>query len=94
MHKPVRKRFVRKPYIMSNLMEVWECDLLDIRSLVKYNDMHRYILSVIDVFSKYCICSPKRQREDRPSLMRFDPYFTTMTRANLCEYILTRAKNF
>jgi len=34
-------------------MEVWECDILDMQSLSKYNDTYRYILSVIDVFSKY-----------------------------------------
>ena len=34
-------------------MDVWECDILDMQSLAKYNDTYRYILSVIDVFSKY-----------------------------------------
>ena len=53
MHKPVRKRFLCKPYTVSNLIDVWEYDPLDMQSLAKYNDMHRYILSVIDIFSKY-----------------------------------------
>jgi len=53
MHRPVRKRFSRNPYTVSNLMDVWECDILDMQSLAKYNDTYRYILSVIDVFSKY-----------------------------------------
>ena len=34
-------------------MEVWECHLLDVQCLAKYNDMHIYILLVIDVFSKF-----------------------------------------
>ena len=34
-------------------MDVWECDLLDVKAYAKYNDNRRYILSVIDVFSKY-----------------------------------------
>ena len=34
-------------------MDVWECDILDVQSLAKYNDMHRCILSVNDVFSNY-----------------------------------------
>jgi hypothetical protein len=53
MHKPVRKRYLRYPYTVLNLIDVWECYLLDMQSLVKYNDVHRYILSVIEVFSKY-----------------------------------------
>jgi len=53
MHRPFRKRFLHNPYTVTNLMEVWECDLLDMHSLAKFNGMYRYILSVIDVFSKY-----------------------------------------
>jgi len=34
-------------------MDVWECDLLDIQVYAKYNGNHRYILSVIDLFSKF-----------------------------------------
>ena len=34
-------------------MDVWEYDLLDVRDLSKFNHNYRYILSVIDVFSKF-----------------------------------------
>ena len=34
-------------------MEVWECDLEDVQRLSIYNRGVRYLLSVIDVFSKY-----------------------------------------
>jgi len=50
-HRPVRNRFLRNPYTVTNVMDVWECDLLDMQSLAKYNDTYSYILSVIDVFS-------------------------------------------
>ena len=29
-HRPVRRRFLRKPYTFPNVMDVWECDLLDV----------------------------------------------------------------
>jgi hypothetical protein len=41
MHKPVRKRFLRNPYTVTKFMDVWECDLLDMQSLSKYNDTYR-----------------------------------------------------
>ena len=50
--RPVRMRFLRNPYTVTNLTDVWECDLLDVQYVAKYNYIHRYILSVIDVFSK------------------------------------------
>jgi len=34
-------------------MDVWECDLVDVRALGKFNDSYVYILSAIDVFSKF-----------------------------------------
>jgi len=33
MHRPARRRFLRNPYTVSNLMDVWECDILDVQSL-------------------------------------------------------------
>ena len=38
MHRPVRKRFPRNPYTVTNVMDVWECDLMDMQSLSTYND--------------------------------------------------------
>jgi hypothetical protein len=45
--------FSRNPYSVDNIMEVWECDLVDVQSLLKYKDDYRYLLTVIDVFSKF-----------------------------------------
>ena len=35
MHRPASRRFLRNPYTVSNLMEVWESDILDMQSLPK-----------------------------------------------------------
>jgi len=53
LHRPIRKRFARKPYPVRNVTDVWECHLVDVRALGKFNDNYKYILSVIDVFSKF-----------------------------------------
>jgi hypothetical protein len=55
LHKPVRKHCPRNPYYVSNILEALECDLVDVQALVKYNDSNRYLLTVIDVFSKYIL---------------------------------------
>ena len=39
LHRPVRKRFARNPYSVNNVMDVWECDLLDVHPLTKYSDL-------------------------------------------------------
>ena len=59
-HRPTHRRFPRNPYTVTNILDVWECDLMDMRSLSKYNDRYKYLLSVIDVFSKYLHIVPLR----------------------------------
>ena len=46
-------------------MDVWECDLLDMQSLAKFNEKYRYILSVIDVYLKYLHLMPVKTRSGR-----------------------------
>jgi len=53
LHRPIRRCFARIPYSVNNVMDVWECDLVDVRSLARFNDKYKFILSVIDVFSKF-----------------------------------------
>ena len=53
LHRQVRKRFPRNPYSVTNVMDVRECDLVNVQSLSRLNDGHKYILTVNDVFSKY-----------------------------------------
>ena len=53
LHKPVRKRFPRNPYTVTNIDDVWEMDLADLSSLSKYKDRYKYLLIIIDIFSRY-----------------------------------------
>ena len=50
LHRPIRKRFASNPYTVNNLMDVWECDLVEVQALGRFNDNYKYILSVVDVF--------------------------------------------
>ena len=62
LHKPVRKRFPRNPYTVTNIDDVWEMDLADLNSLSKYNDKYKYILNVIDIFSRYAWSVPLKDK--------------------------------
>jgi len=52
VHKPVRKRFPQNPYTVTNIDDIWEMDLAELSSLSRY-DKYKYLLTVIDVFSRY-----------------------------------------
>jgi len=47
----VRNKFLRNPYTVTNIDDVWEIDLADLSSLSKFKDKYKYILNVIDIFS-------------------------------------------
>jgi hypothetical protein len=53
MHRTVGKRFPRNAYNVKSVLGLWQSDLLDLQKFAKYNNNYRYVLSVIDVFSKY-----------------------------------------
>lgn len=53
LHKPSRKRFQRRRTIVRGLDDLWQADLADMVPYVKSNKNYRYILVVIDCFSKY-----------------------------------------
>jgi len=53
LYKAVRKRFLRTPYTVTNIDDIWEMDLADLSCLSKYNDKYKLLLNVIDIFSRY-----------------------------------------
>jgi hypothetical protein len=62
LHRPVRKEFLRNPYTISNLMDVWDCDLIDIPSLARNKVSYGQILSAIDILSKYLHLVPLKTK--------------------------------
>ena len=53
LHKPVTKRFPRHPYTVTYIDGAWEMDHADLTSLSNYNDKYKYLLNIIDIFSRY-----------------------------------------
>jgi len=62
LHRHVKNRFARNPYSVNNVIDFWELDPLDVRSLGKYNDKYVHINSVIDVFYKFLHLVPLRSK--------------------------------
>ena len=52
IHTPVRRKFKRTKYVTSGIRQQFEADLVDLSSLKAYNDNHKFLLTIIDVFSK------------------------------------------
>lgn len=62
IHRPARKNFPRRRVIVRGIDDLWQADLADMISYAKRNDGHKYILVVINCFSKYVWCEPVKSK--------------------------------
>src|SRR3569832_1710700 len=53
LHKQVRKRFPRNRIIVTTIDEQWEIDLVDMTILNEFNNNYKFMLTCIDIFSKF-----------------------------------------
>lgn len=53
LHKPVTRKFQKRRVYVGGVDEIWAADLVDMKSFEKFNKGVKYLLTVIDVFSKY-----------------------------------------
>lgn len=53
LHKPSRKNFFRRRVVQKGLNDTWQIDLIEMIPYSQENKGFKYILTVIDIFSKY-----------------------------------------
>lgn len=58
LHKPVRHTFQRRRVIVNSIDDVWGADLVDMREWKNENKGYSYLLTIIDVLSKYAWAVP------------------------------------
>ena len=62
LHKPRRRRFPTLPVMVFGMDEQWTADLIEVIIIAKYNRGYRYLLTVVDVFSKYAWVEPVKNK--------------------------------
>ena len=63
-HKPIIRKFKKRKVYSSFRGNIWGVDLADMQSLSKYNRGIKYLLCVIDLFSKYAWVIPIKDKKD------------------------------
>ena len=56
LHKPKRINFETTKVISNHIDHIWSIDLMTIIKYTKQNNNYKYILTVVDFFSKYSWC--------------------------------------
>lgn len=62
IHKPARKNYKRRRTVVKGLNDLFQADLVEMQPYAKFNKGYRYILVVINVFSKYVWTQPLKSK--------------------------------
>ena len=65
LHKPVKMKFERRQTFVTGIDQQWQSDLCDIQNLHADNDGYKFLLVNIDVFSKFVIVFPLKNKSAR-----------------------------
>lgn len=62
LHRPVRRNFKRRPTQMRGIFDTFQIDLVEMIPYAAQNSNHKYILTIIDIFSKYAWAFPLKNK--------------------------------
>lgn len=80
LHKPVRKTFPTRPVVVHGIDELWQMDLVDLSKLSRFNKNYKYLLTAIDVFSKFAWVLPLKTKSASDMKRVFEDLFTRTRR--------------
>ena len=63
LHKPIVRKFPKRRVIITGgINNTWSADLVEIPKLSNWNKGNKYLLTIIDVFSKYAWVKPLKNK--------------------------------
>ena len=63
LHKPVKRKFRKRRVLVNGIDKIWAADLADMQALSKENEGYKFLLLVIDTFSKYGWIVPLKDKK-------------------------------
>jgi transposase InsO family protein len=63
LHKPVKRKFQRRQVLVNEIDDVWSCDLVEMQEWANVNKGFRYMLNVVDCFSKFAWSIPLKDKK-------------------------------
>ena len=63
LHKPKRKNYHRRKIIVNHIDEIFAADLVEMQKFAKLNKGYRYLLTCIDIFSKFAWVIPLKDKK-------------------------------
>ena len=63
LHKPIIRKFKKRKAYSAFKGNIWGADLADMQLISKFNKVFRFLLCVIDIFSKYAWVVPLKDKK-------------------------------
>ena len=76
LHRDARRNFPRQPTIAPYPDAQWQADLVFVINLSEFNDNYKYILTCIDIFSKFAWAVPLKSKNASELVEAFQHIFT------------------
>jgi transposase InsO family protein len=75
LHKQIKRNFKRNKTYVGGIDRQWQADLADMASISQFNDGVRFLLTVIDVFSKFAWVIPVKSKTSQSLVEAFQKLF-------------------
>src|SRR6266853_66783 len=75
LHKPARLRFSTRPYKTAGIDQHWQADLVEMIPYANVNAGYKYMLTVIDLFSRYAWAKPIKDKTGKAVKRAFQKIF-------------------
>lgn len=62
LHKPARRNFPRRNVVLKGVNDLYQADLVDVIAYSRYNKNYKYILTIIDCFTKVAEAIPLKDK--------------------------------
>jgi len=76
LHRPAVRRFPKRRVDVRGIDKIWAADLVDMQAFAKDNDGVKYLLCVIDLFSKYGWIMPLKDKSGKSVESAFEKIFS------------------
>lgn len=84
IHKPARINFKRRKVILKSLYDLMQADLVDMKEYEKENGGYKYILVIINCFSKYVWTFPLKTKTAKEVAQSLEKVFKVQKPIHLC----------
>lgn len=76
LHAPARRKYPRRRTLAFSIDQYWQCDLVDMSKYAKFNNKYTFLLTIIDVFSKFAFVRKLKRKSAESVTEAFKSVFS------------------